>query len=135
MNTAPNSRFTVVYQDADGYFFEFTTIAHDADDARKQLEAVCGTENEEGLFIGELESIITTVKHIPPNTKTVTQDSNLVLEENDHCWITVRNASVRINDTGEGVVVDIYATDAEDAEADASTYSFFHELAQEDIVA
>ena len=128
MITDQKARFTIVYTDADGYFFEHTTIATDAEDARRQLDEVAGRENNDGVMLGMVEMVIATIQHEPAGPDMVDQDRDLVLKENDHCWITVRNASVRVNDTGEGVVVDIYPADAEDAESDASTYSFFTDL-------
>lgn len=42
-------------------------------------------------------------------------------------WFTVKNLSIRIHTTDEGVVVDIYPLNAEADEAIASTYAFFNE--------
>jgi len=43
------------------------------------------------------------------------------------CWITVKNLSVYINETDEGVVVDIYALNHEMDDPITSTYAFFNE--------
>lgn len=51
-------------------------------------------------------------------------DYNLV---DGAAWFTVRNISVRIYCTDEGVVVDMYPLHAEMNEAIASTYAYFEE--------
>lgn len=43
-------------------------------------------------------------------------------------WIRMRNISIKLNPTDEGVVVDMHNSGAED-ESEASTYYFYHEAA------
>lgn len=42
-------------------------------------------------------------------------------------WIRMRNISIKLNPTDEGVVVDMYNSGAEFEDSEASTYHFYHE--------
>jgi len=63
------------------------------------------------------------LKHIAEN------DYELQSQPNGYhtCWITVKNLSVYINETDEGIVVDIYPLNHEIENPIASTYAFFNE--------
>lgn len=45
-------------------------------------------------------------------------------------WFSVKDFSIKIQKTDEGVVVDIYQSGFEDRDAIASTYAFDNELEQ-----
>lgn len=49
---------------------------------------------------------------------------------NDGLWLSVRGASIKINPTDDGIVVDIYRVGREDREAIASTWVSYDELVQ-----
>lgn len=51
----------------------------------------------------------------------------------DGVWIRMRNISIKLNHTDEGVVVDMYNSGAEDEESSAGTYHFFHEATGEQL--
>jgi hypothetical protein len=53
----------------------------------------------------------------------INEDTDLVLT-GQYAWITVKEFSVRVSKTDEGVLVDIYALGQEDRGAIASTYAF-----------
>lgn len=61
------------------------------------------------------------------------RDYRFVGEKGDGVWIRMRNISIKLNQTDEGVVVDMYASGAEDQDSSASTYHFFHEAAGEQL--
>lgn len=61
------------------------------------------------------------------------RDYRFVGERNEGVWIRMRNISVKLNQTDEGVVVDMYASGAEDQDSSASTYHFFNEAAGEQL--
>jgi len=46
-------------------------------------------------------------------------------ESHERLWVTVRNISVCIIRTDEGVVVDMFEKNAEDGDHIATTYAFF----------
>jgi len=54
--------------------------------------------------------------HIPDGDYTLTDGA---------AWFTVKNLSIRIKETDEGVTVDIYPAEDEMSAAIASTYAFF----------
>lgn len=58
----------------------------------------------------------------------------LNLEKNDSVWVKVKNISVKVQGTDEGVVVDCYPVDSEDDEAYASTYMFYDEATEEEYI-
>lgn len=64
-------------------------------------------------------------------TEVKLNDSDYILES-DSCWITVKNMSVHIVKTDEGVVVDIYPLGSEDGEAITSTYAYDGECVSEE---
>ena len=63
------------------------------------------------------------LKHTGENDYEFESDPN-----NYHsCWITVKNLSIYLNETDEGVIVDIYPLGHEADEPITSTYAFFNE--------
>lgn len=60
----------------------------------------------------------------------MTQDNSNALTDGDYiltdnaAWLTVKNFSIRIQGTDEGVVVDVYALGHENDDTIASTYAF-----------
>jgi len=59
-------------------------------------------------------------------------ESDYYLKDNENSvWITVGDISVYVVRTDEGVVVDLYPLDNENAESLASTYAFFSEVTDE----
>lgn len=58
----------------------------------------------------------------------------VVADKAESTWITIKNFSVYVVKTDEGIVVDIYAKGCEDCDTLASTYAFDTEAAdmQED---
>ena len=49
----------------------------------------------------------------------------------ERVWITVKNLSLQIINTGEGVIVDIYPHKAEMSDPLATTYAYFSEAEDE----
>ena len=64
------------------------------------------------------------LKHISENDYELQTQPN---GNHTSCWITVKNLSLYINQTDEGVVVDIYPLNHEMDNPIASTYAFFNE--------
>lgn len=60
-------------------------------------------------------------------------ESDYYLKDNaDSVWITVGDISVYVVRTDEGVVVDLYPLDNENAESLGGAYAFFSEVADEE---
>jgi DNA polymerase III delta prime subunit len=57
-------------------------------------------------------------------------DYRFIGTNNQGVWIRMRNINVKLLLQDEGVVVDMYASGAEDDESFASTYAFYSEAAQ-----
>jgi hypothetical protein len=68
---------------------------------------------------------------IKPGEENTLPDGDYVLDAGAG-WFAVQNLSIRIHETDEGVVVDIYRRGAEGEPAIASTYAFFNEGKQEE---
>jgi len=59
------------------------------------------------------------------------KDGDYLLTEGS-AWFTVKNFSIRIHSTDEGVVADIYKLGEEDCNTIASTYAFDDETEEEE---
>jgi hypothetical protein len=58
------------------------------------------------------------------------RDYRYVGEHNEGVWIRMRNMNVKILNADEGVIVDVYASGAEDDDSLESTYVYYSEAAQ-----
>lgn len=59
---------------------------------------------------------------------TIEKDAD---EEESRLWLTIKNISVHIIETDEGVIVDIYPLNHEDEDPITTTYAFFNEAEEE----
>ena len=62
-----------------------------------------------------------------PATDTSLKDGDYTLVDGN-AWFTIKNFSVRVHATNEGVVVDVWDKGKEDEDIIASTYAFDSEL-------